>query len=119
MYRMRRCPSHGEEALYEYVEEFARVYTPSTDPLPKSPYYTLPEYRWPNKDPQRPRPGYDDDNEVEFDPDPYPTGNSPTTPAAPSTDPDSTGSSSSTLVPATDTQPKASPPSTESTIMAN
>ena len=38
MSRMLRGPSRGEEALYEHVEEFVRVYTPSTDPLPKGPY---------------------------------------------------------------------------------
>jgi hypothetical protein len=75
MSRMLRGPSRGEEALYENVEEFVRAYTPSTEPLPKGPRFTLAGYRSPATDPSRPRlPAYDVDNEVEFEPDPHPKG---------------------------------------------
>ena len=134
MSRMLRGPSRGEEALYENVEEFVRVYTPSTEPLPKGPRFTLPGYRSPATYPSRSRlPSYDVDNEVEFEPDPHPTGNQqpfasvttdpllsgsqPETASTPTTDPIPAGRSPSTVVP--DPQPKAVPPGTEATPMEN
>jgi hypothetical protein len=44
MSRMIRGPSRGSEALYENVEEFVRVYPPSTDPLPDRAFRVLPGY---------------------------------------------------------------------------
>jgi hypothetical protein len=42
MSRMIRGPSRGSEALKENVEEFVRVYTPSTEPLPERAFRVLP-----------------------------------------------------------------------------
>jgi hypothetical protein len=115
MSRMLRGPSRGEEALYKNVEEFVRAYTQSTEPLPKGPYFTLPGYRSPATDPPRPRlPAYDVDNEVEFEPDPHPTGNQQTI-ASVTTDPLPSGGPPSSVDPVTDSQPRASPLSTDAT----
>jgi hypothetical protein len=119
MSRMLRGPSRGEEALYENVEEFVRAYTQSMEPLPKGHYFTLPGYRSPETDPPRPRlPAYDVDNEVEFEPDPHPKGNPPTT-ASVITDPLPTGITPSSVALATDNKPRADLPSTEATPMAD
>ena len=119
MSRMLRGPSRGEEALYENVEEFVRVYTPSTEPLPKGPRFTLPGYRSPATYPSRSRlPSYDVDNEVEFEPDPHPTGNQQTFTSV-TRDQFPSGSLPSSVDPVTDLQPRASPLSTEVTPMAN
>jgi hypothetical protein len=106
MSRMLRGPSRGEEELYENVEEFARTYTPSTEPLPKGPRFTLPGYRSPATNPPRPRlPAYDVDNEVAFEPDPHPKGTPPTT-ASVITDPLPTGSPPSSVALSTDHRPR-------------
>jgi hypothetical protein len=88
MSRMLRGPSRGGEALFENVEEFVRFYTPSTEPLPKGAYLTLPGYRSPATNPPRPHlPAYDVDNEVEFELDPHPTGSQSPAPSVPPVDP--------------------------------
>jgi hypothetical protein len=119
MSRMLRGPSRGEGALYENVEEFVRTYTPSTEPLPKGPRFTLPGYRSPATDPPRPRlPAYDVDNEVEFELDPHRKGTTPTT-ASVITDPLPTGSPPSSIAPDTDPKSRAVRPSTEALPTAN
>jgi hypothetical protein len=42
MSRMIRGPSRASEALNENVEEFVRVYTPSTEPLPERAFRVIP-----------------------------------------------------------------------------
>jgi hypothetical protein len=122
MFRMTRGPSHGSEALY--VGEFVRVYTSSTELLPERAFRVLPEYLSPAAQSYRQsyrhtRPGHGLDNEVEYEPDPNPVGNQPSSEVRPTTSVTQEGKSPTAPTPGTATQPTAIPRASEAPPMAS
>jgi hypothetical protein len=124
MSRMIRGPSRGSEALYENVEEFVRVYTPSTEPLPERAFRVLPGYLSPatqsyRQSYRKTSPGYDENNQVEFEPNPNPVGNQPSSVVRPTASLIQEGNSPTALTPGTATQPTVIPHASEAPPMAS